>query len=97
MSLLYYGVGATNSFDSLGHYARAEPLVGACAAYVKTVTPGCSANFAGAIAAARRRDGSDRGSTAALARVVKDATWQVKTPTAGVMKGLLGYLIGSGR
>ncbi len=96
MSLLYYGVGATNAFDSLGHYARAEPQVGACAAYVKTVTPGCSANFAGAIAA------PDVGTVPTavhgrLARLVKDATWRVKTPTAGVMKGLLGYLIGSGK
>ena len=45
MSLLFYGVSATNRFDSVGHFARTEPLVGWCASYVKRPVPGCSANF----------------------------------------------------
>ena len=51
MSLLFYGVSATNTFDSVGHLARTEPMVGSCASYVKHPVPGCSANF-GALAAA---------------------------------------------
>lgn len=45
MSLLFYGTSAANGFDSLGHFVRAEPLVGGCTAYVTTQVPGCSANF----------------------------------------------------
>ena len=41
MSLLYYGTTATNTFDSVGHFARNKPEVGSCASYVKTPTPGC--------------------------------------------------------
>ena len=51
MSLLFNGVSATNTFDSVGHLARTEPMVGSCASYVKRPVPGCSANF-GALAAA---------------------------------------------
>ena len=51
MSLLFNGVSATNTFDSVGHLARTEPMVGSCASYVKHPVPGCSANF-GALAAA---------------------------------------------
>ena len=28
MSLLFYGASATNTFDSVGHFARNEPMVG---------------------------------------------------------------------
>jgi ABC-type transporter Mla subunit MlaD len=45
MSLLYYGVSATNMFDRNGHLARSEPMVGSCASYVKRPVSGCSANF----------------------------------------------------
>jgi hypothetical protein len=98
MSLLYYGVGATNTFDSLGHFARTEPQVGSCASYQTTPGPGCSANFAGAVAAPDL-PGVAPATRARVAGVVKAATApsRVKRPATDTVKGLLGYLIGSGR
>jgi ABC-type transporter Mla subunit MlaD len=52
MGVLFNATGATNGFDSDGHYVRTEPLVGGCTAYKKTPTPGCSANFGSSSAAA---------------------------------------------
>jgi phospholipid/cholesterol/gamma-HCH transport system substrate-binding protein len=94
MQLLYYGVGATNAFDSIGHFARTEPMVGGCASYVRRVTPGCSSNFAGA-AAAPDVAGAGPTVSARLARVVNGATDPVKRPATNAMRGLLGYLIGN--
>ncbi len=93
MSLLFYGTSAANGFDATGHYVRAEPLVGSCTAYSKVVIPGCSANFNAAASA------DIGGQSAAVSRVVTQAARNV-TPghkTNGALKGLLGYLIGSGR
>ncbi len=47
MSVLFNGTGASNGFDSFGHYVRAEPQVGGCTSYKKKSVPGCSANFGG--------------------------------------------------
>ncbi len=52
MLLLFYGTSAANGFDSLGHYVRAETLVGQCTAYVVRSVPGCSSNFGSGAAAA---------------------------------------------
>jgi ABC-type transporter Mla subunit MlaD len=102
MSLLFYGVSATNAFDSIGHFARSEPMVGGCASYVKHAVPGCSANFgAGASAAAMAAVGP--AASAATARVVREAAARVRSATAQsqdppdkALRGLLGYLLGSG-
>jgi hypothetical protein len=97
MSVLFYGVSASNGFDSLGHYVRTEPQVGSCAAYVKVLTPGCSSNFskAGGAAAAA----AVRPPTAQVARVATKAARSAtaKPSTSGALRGLLRYLIGSGR
>jgi ABC-type transporter Mla subunit MlaD len=45
MGVLFYGTGATNGFDSAGHYIRTEALVGGCTSYAKTFVAVCSANF----------------------------------------------------
>jgi ABC-type transporter Mla subunit MlaD len=98
MSVLFYGVSAANGFDSVGHYVRTEPQVGSCTAYVKVLTPGCSANFSkagGAAAAAAARP-----PTAQVARVAtKAASAATAKPssTSGALRGLLRYLIGRGR
>jgi ABC-type transporter Mla subunit MlaD len=102
MSLLFYGVSATNAFDSVGHFARTEPMVGSCASYVKRPSPGCSANFgAGASAAAAAAGTSEGGASARVVREavgrVKDATSQSQDPPDKTLRGLLGYLLGSGR
>jgi ABC-type transporter Mla subunit MlaD len=97
MSLLYYGVSATNAFDSLGHFARSEPQVGGCDSYVQQPTGGCSANFAGALAAAAGT-GSAPAAKAQVANKIAQVAWK---STAGAtksqgssVKGLLDYLIG---
>ena len=53
MSLLFYGVGATNGYNADGHYIRVAPVVGACTAYARTPVAGCSANFSGASSASQ--------------------------------------------
>jgi hypothetical protein len=94
MSLLYYGVSATNAFDSFGHFARDEPMVGSCTAYQQRPVPGCSANFGASAAAASR-------TAAAVIRKavagVDDSTTESFRKQKGPLRGLLGYLIGSKR
>lgn len=93
MSLLYYGVSATNAFDSIGHFSRDEPMVGSCTAYQQRPVPGCSANFGASAAAA----------SPTAAAVVRKAVSGVGKSTAkswdksDALRGLLGYLIGSDR
>jgi ABC-type transporter Mla subunit MlaD len=101
MSLLYYGVSATNAFDSLGHFARTEPQVGGCASYVQRPTGGCSANFSGALAASAAsaapapRSHVARGQVASsIAQQAWKATSRVNNPQGSNVKGLLDYLIG---
>ena len=101
MSLLFYGVSATNAFDSIGHFARNEPQVGSCASYTTHAVPGCSANFAAASAAAASAARS--APRASASRLVRRAVAQVEdstTPASRAQKnlhGLLDYLLGSGR
>jgi ABC-type transporter Mla subunit MlaD len=90
MSLLYYGVGATNTFDSLGHFARNEPMVGSCSAYVKRTVPGCSANFGATAASAAGAPGGRDGA------LVRQVAARADRPRDGTLKGLLNYLIGNG-
>jgi ABC-type transporter Mla subunit MlaD len=86
MSLLFYGTSAANGFDSIGHYVRSEPLVGACTAYVKKAVPGCSANFT-----------ANAGATSAASVAAASAGKAAPTRAANTLTGLLSYLIGSGR
>jgi hypothetical protein len=96
MQLLFYGVSATNSFDSVGHLARTEPMVGGCASFVKHVSPGCSSNFTNTGLAADMA----KATPAQRARVVhlaRKATGKVKGWSTNSISGLLGYLIGGSR
>jgi ABC-type transporter Mla subunit MlaD len=45
MGVLLNGTGATNAFNSAGHYVRAAAILGSCTGYARTPTPICSANF----------------------------------------------------
>jgi ABC-type transporter Mla subunit MlaD len=103
MSLLYYGVSATNAFDSIGHFARNEPMVGGCASYVKQTVPGCSANFA-ALGSTASAAAGGRAPSAATDRLVRQAVagvadWTTRPngPSQKNLQGLLDYLLGSGR
>jgi ABC-type transporter Mla subunit MlaD len=88
MSLLYEGASATNSFNSLGHFTRFEPLDSSCTDYVSAAIPGCSANFSGAQAASAADD-----------RLVAAAVRTASSRPSGAqaMSGLLGYLMGGRR
>jgi len=84
MALLFNGTSATNAFDSSGHYARVQPLVGDCIGYAVTPVAGCSANFG--------------ASSAAAAGVVRRAVRATSPPLrAKALGGLLRYLIGNRR
>ena len=90
MSLLFYGVGATNGYNADGHYVRVAPVVGACTAYARTPIAGCSANFSGVSAA----------SAAVAAKAVSDvfaknSRSRSKVGRAASLGGLLRYLTGS--
>ncbi|MDE3131617.1 MAG: MCE family protein, partial [Acidobacteriota bacterium] len=92
MSLLFYGVGATNGYNAVGHYVRVAPVVGACTAYARTPIAGCSANFSGATATSV----AARVARSAVAEVVGSASAAAKTPQSTRLRGLLRYLTGSG-
>jgi ABC-type transporter Mla subunit MlaD len=101
MSLLYYGTTATNTFDSVGHFARNKPEVGSCASYVKTPTPGCEATFNATAAAAdiaAAHPGMPKAVASQIAHIAWDATHAPGKTSSGDqstnVKGLLDYLIG---
>ncbi len=96
MSLLYYGVSATNGFDRLGHYARTEPLVGQCTTYDTQAISGCSANFAGSGGAADAA-AFGRAAVAKLQRIARQAVSKAQAPQQSAAQSVISYLIGSGR
>jgi virulence factor Mce-like protein len=101
MSVLFNGVSAANGFDSFGHFVRTEPMVGGCAAYVKRLTPGCSANFTKAKAAAADGGGSHPATAAqaTIADLVRSATTSSapgpsRERISAPLTNLLSFLIG---
>lgn len=88
MGLLFYGVGATNSYNADGHIIRVAPVVGSCTAYARTPVAGCSANFSGVSSA----------SAAVASQAVDDVLGKSssKVGRAAPLGGLLRYLTGSG-
>jgi hypothetical protein len=89
MSLLYYGVGATNGYNADGHYVRVAPIVGACTAYARTPVAGCSANFAGSSSAAAAV------AARAVSEVLGPGSGSSKREQAAPLGGLLRYLTGA--
>jgi hypothetical protein len=96
MALLLNGTGATNGFDSVGHYIRTESLFGSCTSYAKTPFPGCSANFA-AGGAASAAQASLAHQAPAIRSVVHGVHPSHTTPSTGDFSHLLNYLIGGRR
>jgi hypothetical protein len=92
MSLLYNGTNATNGFDELGHYVRTDTLVGDCTGYANRPVLGCSANFKKSSAAAAAASPESRE---LIAQATNAASGGEASTTA--LKGLMHYLIGSGR
>jgi len=102
MSLLYEGASASNGFNSLGHFARFEPLDSSCSDYVSTTLPGCSANFSGvekSSASAAAKAGTSGAMPTSPDKVVATAVRGVSgtASSAKTMTGLLSYLVGDRR
>ena len=98
MKLLFNGTAAGNSFDSLGHYVRDEPLVSSCTNYATSPAPGCSANFAKAGQAAAVNVSARPGRAARISdQVVAAAVRAVPHSSQTPLKGLLAYLLGDTR
>lgn len=93
MSLLFYGAGATNGYNTDGHYIRVSPVVGPCTAYARAPVAGCSADFS-----------AQAATGAAAARIARQAVEQVlgtsshpgpaSSGRSGVLRSLLHYLTG---
>jgi ABC-type transporter Mla subunit MlaD len=106
MRVLFYGTSATNAFDSIGHYARAQGIVGDCTGYALTPVTGCSANFSSSSAAAdvpsgrtmrARRARAARTGRAAPAGQASGAAAGTTNARTQQLGHLLDYLIGGGR
>ncbi len=94
MSLLFSGAVASNGFNSLGHYLRAEPLVSSCTNYATSTVPGCSSNFSSS-----RKAGSARAvvtNSPGLEHIAKQVVLRSPPPSrsTAALEGLLAYLIG---
>jgi hypothetical protein len=78
-------------------------MVGSCASYVKTSTPGCEAKFNvpgfASDTAGTARAGTPSQVTPDVAKIAAKATAKPKkkADTTSNLQGLLGYLIGSKR
>ncbi len=96
MALLLNGTGATNGFDSVGHYIRTESLFGSCTSYAKTPFPGCSANFSNGGAASAAQANLARQAPA-IRSVVHAIHRPHTAPSTGDFSSLLSYLIGGRR
>jgi phospholipid/cholesterol/gamma-HCH transport system substrate-binding protein len=67
MDFIYYGVAATNGYDTFGHYLRAELLTNLCTRYTIQTDPKCDANFNRPEDTATSRSVSDPGATSRTA------------------------------
>jgi ABC-type transporter Mla subunit MlaD len=93
MSLLFYGVGATNGYNADGHYIRLAPVVGSCTAYARTPIAGCSAGFSGA-SATSASSASAEIARKAVDEVVGKQSGSSKPADTARLSGLLRYLTG---
>ncbi|HTU29595.1 MAG TPA: MlaD family protein [Solirubrobacteraceae bacterium] len=94
MTLLYHAVGASNGFDSLGHYVRAEPITGPCSFYVRKPLIGCGATYSHGDQSSAARSDATSASGAIVSRALKTVSGRRSTTSLG---GLLSYLVGSER
>jgi ABC-type transporter Mla subunit MlaD len=113
MRLLFNGAIAGNGFNSLSHYVRDEALTSSCTNYATSAVPGCASTFAAATAASasaatasatptasataagHATSGASGNSDRVVAQAVQSASEQPSNQAS--MKGLLSFLIGSGK
>ena len=107
MRLLFNGAIAGNGFNSLSHYVRDEALTSSCTNYATSAVPGCASTFAAATAASasaatatptatgHAASGPSGNGDRVVAQAVQSASEQSSNQAS--MKGLLSFLIGSGK
>ncbi|MGH2833280.1 MAG: hypothetical protein ACRDK2_10955, partial [Solirubrobacteraceae bacterium] len=83
MDFIFVGAGASNGYDALGHFLRAEVIANACVTYITAPQSGCDANFI------NLKAGSSASAASARASALSPSS---KTPlvmdrTLAVMKG----------
>lgn len=83
MDFIFVGAGASNGYDALGHFLRAEVVAGNCVTYNVAPTSGCSANFI------NLKEGSSAKAASAKASALSPTsdTPLVMDRTLAVMKG----------
>jgi ABC-type transporter Mla subunit MlaD len=95
MRVLFWGTSAANGFDADGHYIRAEPLVGGCAAYVVKSLQNCLATFnASAATDSASPDVAPATPAPATQRIAEQAVTRQSKQSQSVLTGLLHFLIG---
>ncbi len=83
MDLVYYGALATNGFDDVSHYLRANLLINLCTAYQLVPDSGCTANF--------KKPVSGSGNSKPAARVAAQPKQGASAaPGNGLVDGILG-------
>ncbi|HEY7891626.1 MAG TPA: MlaD family protein [Solirubrobacteraceae bacterium] len=82
LDFIFVGAGASNGYDSLGHFLRAEVLANACETYALTNSAGCNANFVNQSATAASASSARVSSTPNLS-----TTSLVMDRTLAVLKG----------
>jgi phospholipid/cholesterol/gamma-HCH transport system substrate-binding protein len=96
MSLLYNATSVTNGFNSLGHYARAEPLNSSNTPYFTTTCGGiCGGKFTSDAASAAVATRPQRIQQQVISKALADVDRNTSSSTA--IGGLLSYLTGSGK
>jgi ABC-type transporter Mla subunit MlaD len=96
MDVLFNGAVASNGFDQLGHFVRAEPLFSSCANYLTSPNPVCVSNFGKAKSSVRSSEASLTPADDRLAQRAVQET--ARHPhSQGSLTGLMRYLTGNQR
>ncbi|MHB1538154.1 MAG: MlaD family protein [Solirubrobacteraceae bacterium] len=84
MDFIFLGAGATNGYDALGHFLRAEVIGSNCVSYYIKSTTGCSANFF-----------NEPSSSSSSASTGKAARFKVPSGVSATMARTLAVLDGA--
>jgi ABC-type transporter Mla subunit MlaD len=89
LDLIFLGGGATNGYDSLGHFLRAEIIAKNCVGYKVAPQGGCSANFIKGAGSGTEGSASASAATSSPTSLVMDRTLAVlngATPAQAIAK-----------
>ncbi len=100
LDFIFLGAGASNGYDALGHFLRAEGVANICLTYAIAPSPGCSAKLFSTTGSTARASSVGNPATTSLVMartlaVLKGATpaqalarYPGSAPTAGELSGL---------